>query len=240
MRNFDRLSHRRATLPQAINATLQKMKLFAIALSFGAALAADAAEKARLQAALPPAEKVAVVAADPAAKAAATAAPMEATMCTNFCVHSRDGDCDDGGPGSEYSLCSPGTDCADCGRCSNTCAHRYDGDCDDGGFGSEYGRKPRHSPATSRRPARPRLSACNWRGSVCTMGSDCGDCGRRGSFFLQSETAATPAQPHLAHAGSGVGLAAAFGLAAVALAGVVVARSRRGATPDQAPEAPML
>ena len=24
--------------------------------------------------------------------------------------------------------------------------------------------KPRHSPATSRRPARPRLSACNWRG----------------------------------------------------------------------------
>jgi len=56
---------------------------------------------------------------------------------------------------------------------------------------------------------------------------------------LLSETKATP-QPHLAHAGSGVGLAAAFGLAAVALAGVVVARSRRGATPDQAPEAPML
>ena len=25
--------------------------------------------------------------------------------------------------------------------------------------------KPRHSPATSRRPARPRLGACNWRGS---------------------------------------------------------------------------
>ena len=25
--------------------------------------------------------------------------------------------------------------------------------------------KPRHSPATSRRPARPCLSACNWRGS---------------------------------------------------------------------------
>ena len=24
--------------------------------------------------------------------------------------------------------------------------------------------KPRHSPATSRHPARPRLSACNWRG----------------------------------------------------------------------------
>ena len=215
------------------------MKLFAIALSFGAALAADAAEKARLQAALPPAEKVAVVAADPAAKAAAVAAPMEATMCTNFCVHSRDGDCDDGGPGSEYSLCSPGTDCADCGRCSNTCAHRFDGDCDDGGFGSEYGRKPRHSPATSRRPARPRLVHVVARLSVHDglrlrrlrpprlVLPPVGDRGHAGAAAL-------------AHAGSGVGLAAAFGLAAVALAGVVVARSRRGATPDQAPEAPML
>ena len=28
----------------------------------------------------------------------------------------------------------------------------------------EFKSKPRHSPATSRRPARPRLSACNWRG----------------------------------------------------------------------------
>ena len=28
------------------------------------------------------------------------------------------------------------------------------------------GGKPRHSPATSRRPARPRLSACDWRGSA--------------------------------------------------------------------------
>ena len=28
------------------------------------------------------------------------------------------------------------------------------------------GSKPRHSPATSRRPARPRLSACHWRVSV--------------------------------------------------------------------------
>ena len=32
---------------------------------------------------------------------------------------------------------------------------------------------------------------------LCSMGSDCGDCGRRGSFSLQSETAATAAQPHL-------------------------------------------
>jgi len=31
-------------------------------------------------------------------------------------------------------------------------------------------RKPRHSPATSRRPARPRLSACNWRGQRTPTG----------------------------------------------------------------------
>ena len=32
--------------------------------------------------------------------------------------------------------------------------------------------KPRHSPATSRRPARPRLSACNWRGSDANLHAD--------------------------------------------------------------------
>ena len=36
-------------------------------------------------------------------------------MCQETCEHSSDGGCDDGGRGSEYSYCSPGTDCADCG-----------------------------------------------------------------------------------------------------------------------------
>jgi len=35
--------------------------------------------------------------------------------CSNTCVFRHDGDCDDGGPGSEYSVCSYGTDCIDCG-----------------------------------------------------------------------------------------------------------------------------
>lgn len=35
--------------------------------------------------------------------------------CTNTCSYSSDGDCDDGGPGSEYSSCSLGSDCVDCG-----------------------------------------------------------------------------------------------------------------------------
>ena len=37
------------------------------------------------------------------------------TICTNTCEWANDGDCDDGGPGSDYDLCEYGTDCADCG-----------------------------------------------------------------------------------------------------------------------------
>ena len=36
-------------------------------------------------------------------------------LCSESCSYSNDGDCDDGGPGSDFSLCSLGTDCIDCG-----------------------------------------------------------------------------------------------------------------------------
>lgn len=36
-------------------------------------------------------------------------------LCSNTCVTSFDQECDDGGPGSLFSICSLGTDCADCG-----------------------------------------------------------------------------------------------------------------------------
>ena len=36
-------------------------------------------------------------------------------QCTNSCSTSYDGECDDGGPGSLYSICGYGTDCSDCG-----------------------------------------------------------------------------------------------------------------------------
>jgi hypothetical protein len=49
-------------------------------------------------------------------------------VCDNTCSHASDGDCDDGGPGSEYNLCTAGTDCTDC---STT-----DDDYDDAGSGS--------------------------------------------------------------------------------------------------------
>ena len=34
--------------------------------------------------------------------------------CDNTCKYHNDGDCDDGGLGSEYSHCAAGTDCYDC------------------------------------------------------------------------------------------------------------------------------
>ena len=37
------------------------------------------------------------------------------SSCTNTCRYSHDGECDDGGAGSHYSLCALGTDCNDCG-----------------------------------------------------------------------------------------------------------------------------
>ena len=82
-------------------------------------------------------------------------APPPMSECTNTCGHSGDGDCDDGGPGAEYSYCSLGTDCHDCGpsptsEC-NTCSHSSDGECDDGGPGAEY--------------------------ALCSLGTDCDDCG---------------------------------------------------------------
>lgn len=36
--------------------------------------------------------------------------------CQNTCVFAKDGECDDGGPGSTSELCSLGMDCADCGE----------------------------------------------------------------------------------------------------------------------------
>ena len=46
--------------------------------------------------------------------AAALGAAGAETRCSNTCDLASDGDCDDGGPGSEYGLCSIGSDCLDC------------------------------------------------------------------------------------------------------------------------------
>lgn len=40
---------------------------------------------------------------------------QQSQQCTNDCNYASDGDCDDGGPGAEYSSCRYGKDCDDCG-----------------------------------------------------------------------------------------------------------------------------
>jgi len=40
---------------------------------------------------------------------------LPALLCTETCQFTNDGDCDDGGPGSDFSSCPLGTDCLDCG-----------------------------------------------------------------------------------------------------------------------------
>jgi len=46
------------------------------------------------------------------------AADLRGGPADNSCYYSSDGDCDDGGPGSEYvGYCQIGTDCQDCGDC---------------------------------------------------------------------------------------------------------------------------
>ena len=44
--------------------------------------------------------------------------PPAVDCCLESCRYSSDGDCDDGGPGNDYSSCTLGSDCIDCGsRC---------------------------------------------------------------------------------------------------------------------------
>lgn len=86
-------------------------------------------------------------------------------LCSNTCEYAADGECDDGGPGSDYDLCPLGTDCDDCGSrpvgggsvpgslCEDSCLFAADGMCDDGGPGALV--------------------------SACTLGTDCSDCGPR-------------------------------------------------------------
>lgn len=45
-----------------------------------------------------------------------------ATACYNACSYREDGICDDGGEGSEDSLCNFGSDCSDCGIRENPCS----------------------------------------------------------------------------------------------------------------------
>jgi hypothetical protein len=84
-------------------------------------------------------------------------ADADFSLCSDECIFSGDGECDDGGYGASFSACELGSDCTDCGirpvLCSEECTHSDDGECDDGGYGASF--------------------------SVCELGSDCTDCGYR-------------------------------------------------------------
>merc|ERR1712098_657785 len=52
--------------------------------------------------------------------------PTTLYSCLDTCTYDGDGQCDDGGSGSMYSLCTYGTDCTDCGyRYSSYYRRRY-------------------------------------------------------------------------------------------------------------------
>jgi hypothetical protein len=89
------------------------------------------------------------------------------SLCFDGCEgFNNDGDCDDGGVGSNFDVCEFGQDCGDCGTryegespndpniiCEDTCQYVRDDFCDDGGEGSVY--------------------------DSCARGTDCSDCGIR-------------------------------------------------------------
>jgi hypothetical protein len=126
----------------------------------------------------------------------------EKHLGSNTCSFAFDGDCDDGGAGSDFSVCEPNTDSHDCG--DNSCVHKSDGDCDDGGPGSDYSLCDlgtdsddcdRRSGQCSNSCSSPADNECDDGGSgslfnLCPLGSDCDDCGARETSYLRAEAAA--------------------------------------------------
>ena len=66
--------------------------------------------------------------------------PIPPQNVDNSCEFAFDGVCDDGRPGSTYSVCELGTDSYDCSAdaMANSCEFANDGICDDGRTGSSY------------------------------------------------------------------------------------------------------
>ena len=116
--------------------------------------------------------------------------PSPSPLGPNSCQYANDGTCDDGRPGSSYSLCEPGTDEADCGVLdySNSCQYANDGSCDDGRPGASYSLCDR---GTDSNDCRPDLleNSCQYANdgtcddgragasySICDRGTDENDC----------------------------------------------------------------
>lgn len=60
------------------------------------------------------------------------------SVCGNDCIFASDGHCDDGGAGHQYSSCSLGSDCVDCGSRKQPCTGEHGEDSyDDAGINSQ-------------------------------------------------------------------------------------------------------
>ena len=110
----------------------------------------------------------------------AAALPLEQSLCSNTCRHSRDLElfgvptCDDGGPGAHSNECELGSDCADCG--------------------------PRRAPVCTN------VSACCTAVYAASPGDDCAavplydlaafDCRRAAAALLGSRTSDLPGEHH--------------------------------------------
>ena len=107
--------------------------------------------------------------------------------CTNTCSYPSDGDCDDGGPGSEYSNCYLGTDCVDCGSRDSSLGV-------DSGSIRNYYIDPSESPLVYRRVFYPDANDCT--GSSVTEVLGTGDCSStsRQRFYprIREVVSATP------------------------------------------------
>jgi hypothetical protein len=144
-----------------------------------------------------------------------------AGLCNDTCRYAKNGYCEDGGPGTDYSDCALGTDCTDCktarrggtSYCSDSCSTPKNGKCEDGGPGSVAATCPLGSDCTD---CKARLGICSndciyshdgecddgGPGSSyadCSPGTDCADCGVRvggRGQGLCDGTTGTLCQPH--------------------------------------------
>ncbi|MCB9595107.1 MAG: hypothetical protein H6719_20485 [Sandaracinaceae bacterium] len=101
-----------------------------------------------------------------------TSPPPSSSLCTNTCIYAGDGECDDGGPGSDYALCALGSDCDDCGSRSGGSTGSTGGTA---GIGGSCTSASSCSGSLDCRAgvSDPSLHCCVAGYGTCSSGSDC-------------------------------------------------------------------
>lgn len=101
-----------------------------------------------------------------------------AGLCTNTCRYAYDGDCDDGGPNADYSLCALGTDCADCGVRYSSGSGSGSGSSGSSDGGTGGGGSTSECTFNSSCPSRHVCRSGRCVRVECTSSSHCGSCSR--------------------------------------------------------------